>query len=187
MYNHLLPNKMCRNPYIFFMLVMLCLIGLSKRRSAETDLIILSYIFNPKSNRLISLSSISKRRLPLRTIRIPIRFIISNRIQNPLLVLKNAGFDMVSVANNHSMDFLQKGFLDTLTHLDKAGLLYVGGGLNAQEAYRAKSVTLKGKKVKFLAFSRFIPTGDWFAGPNKPGIAQAYDRKARTRCHCSGT
>lgn len=104
---------------------------------------------------------------------------IYNFKSNPesLSGLKNAGFDMVSVANNHSMDFLQKGFLDTLTHLDKAGLLYVGGGLNAQEAYRAKSVNVKGKTVKFLAFSRFIPTGDWFAGKNKPGIAQAYDRK----------
>ncbi|MDR6551308.1 CapA family protein [Paenibacillus qinlingensis] len=104
---------------------------------------------------------------------------IYNFKSNPesLTGLKEAGFDMVSVANNHSMDFLQKGFLDTLTHLDKAGLLYVGGGLNAREAYQAKSVILKGKKVKFLAFSRFIPTGDWFAGPNKPGIAQAYDRK----------
>ncbi|WP_275667949.1 CapA family protein [Paenibacillus oryzisoli] len=104
---------------------------------------------------------------------------IYNFKSNPesLTGLKNAGFDMVSVANNHSMDFLQKGFLDTLTHLNKANLLYVGGGLNAQEAYRAKSVNLKGKSVKFLAFSRFIPTGDWFAGTNKPGIAQAYDRK----------
>ena len=104
---------------------------------------------------------------------------IYNFKSNPesLTGLKRAGFDMVSIANNHSMDFLQKGFLDTLTHLENAGLLYVGGGLNAQEAYRAKTVTLKGKKVKFLAFSRFIPTGDWFAGPNKPGIAQAYDRK----------
>ncbi|KRE90558.1 capsular biosynthesis protein [Paenibacillus sp. Soil766] len=104
---------------------------------------------------------------------------IYNFKSNPesLTGLKNAGFDMVSVANNHSMDFLQKGFLDTLTHLDKAGLLYVGGGLNVQEAYQAKSVNLKGKTVKFLAFSRFIPTGDWFAGKNKPGIAQAYDRK----------
>jgi poly-gamma-glutamate capsule biosynthesis protein CapA/YwtB (metallophosphatase superfamily) len=104
---------------------------------------------------------------------------IYNFKSNPesLTGLKNAGFDMVSVANNHSMDFLQKGFLDTLSHLDKAGLLYVGGGLNAQEAYQAKRVNLKGKTVKFLAFSRFIPTGDWFAGKNKPGIAQAYDRK----------
>lgn len=104
---------------------------------------------------------------------------IYNFKSNPesLTGLKQAGFDMVSVANNHSMDFLQKGFLDTLSNLDKAGLLYVGGGKNAQEAYKAKSISIKGKKVKFLAFSRFIPTGDWFAGQNKPGIAQAYDRK----------
>jgi poly-gamma-glutamate synthesis protein (capsule biosynthesis protein) len=104
---------------------------------------------------------------------------IYNFKSNPesLMGLKNAGFDMVSVANNHSMDFLQKGFLDTLENLDKAELLYVGGGMNVKEAYSAKNVIINGKKVKFLAFSRFIPTGEWFAGVNKPGIAQAYDRK----------
>ncbi|WP_409340483.1 CapA family protein [Paenibacillus sp. MBLB4367] len=104
---------------------------------------------------------------------------IYNFKSNPesLAGLKNAGFDMVSVANNHSMDYLQKGFLDTLDNLDKAELLYVGGGKNSKEAYAAKSVDIKEKKIKFLAFSRFIPTGDWFAGADKPGIAQAYDRK----------
>ncbi|WP_223192571.1 CapA family protein [Paenibacillus sedimenti] len=104
---------------------------------------------------------------------------IYNFKSNPesLIGLKNAGFDMVSVANNHSMDFLQNGFLDTLDNLDNAGLLYVGGGLNVKEAYSAKSVIIKGRKVKFLAFSRFIPTVEWFAGVSKPGVAQAYDKK----------
>lgn len=92
--------------------------------------------------------------------------------------LKNAGFDMVSIANNHVLDFKEKGFLDTLKHLDDAGLKYVGGGRNAKEAYSAKTVEIKGQKIKFLAFSRFIPQTYWFAGNNHPGIAEAYNEKS---------
>lgn len=43
-----------------------------------------------------------------------------------------------------------------------------GGGHNAKEAYSAKSIILKGKGEIPGIFS---PTGDWFAGTNKPGIA----------------
>ncbi|MEC0249109.1 CapA family protein [Paenibacillus chitinolyticus] len=92
--------------------------------------------------------------------------------------LKNAGFDLVSIANNHVLDFGRQGFLDTLNHLKQTGLPYIGGGRNAAEAYKAKTVEIKGAKIKFLAFSRFIPSRDWFAGPDTPGIAQAYDKSA---------
>ncbi|MVO98484.1 CapA family protein [Paenibacillus lutrae] len=92
--------------------------------------------------------------------------------------LKNAGFDLVSIANNHVLDFGRQGFLDTLDNLKQAGLPYVGGGRNSEEAYKAKTVKINGATVKYLAFSRFIPTPDWFAGPDKPGIAQAYDKSA---------
>ncbi|MFS0837571.1 CapA family protein [Paenibacillus sp. 1P03SA] len=92
--------------------------------------------------------------------------------------LKNAGFDLVSIANNHVLDFGRQGFLDTLNHLKQAGLPYIGGGRNAAEAYKAKTVEINGARIKFLAFSRFIPTRDWFAGPDTPGIAQAYDKSA---------
>ncbi|MCR8643868.1 CapA family protein [Paenibacillus sp. N1-5-1-14] len=92
--------------------------------------------------------------------------------------LKNAGFDIVSIANNHVLDFKEPGFLDTLKHLTDAGLKYVGGGRNAEEAYKAQTVEIKGKKIKFLAFSRFIPQTYWFAQKNRPGIAEAYNEKS---------
>ncbi|MCY9514756.1 CapA family protein [Paenibacillus apiarius] len=92
--------------------------------------------------------------------------------------LKNAGFDLVSIANNHTLDFKQKGFLDTLHYLKEYDLPYVGGGMNKEEAYRAHTVTLKGKTVKFLAFSRFIPQTYWFAGKDRPGIAEAYNKSS---------
>ena len=92
--------------------------------------------------------------------------------------IKNAGFDLVTIANNHVLDYKQQGFLDTLQHLEHAGLHYVGGGRNAKEAYAAQVFEIKGQKIKFLAFSRFIPTGEWFAKPNKPGVAEAYNEES---------
>src|SRR3990167_1032379 len=44
--------------------------------------------------------------------------------------LKYAGFDVVSIANNHMWDYGRTAFLDTLTHLASAGIDFVGGGRN---------------------------------------------------------
>ncbi|RJG23964.1 CapA family protein [Paenibacillus thiaminolyticus] len=92
--------------------------------------------------------------------------------------LKNAGFDLVSIANNHTLDFKQKGFLDTLANLEHYELPFMGGGKNGEEAYRAHEVTIKGKRIKFLAFSRFIPQTYWFAADDRPGIAEAYNKSS---------
>lgn len=92
--------------------------------------------------------------------------------------IKNAGFDLVTIANNHVLDYKQQGFMDTLQHLENTGLRYVGGGRNAKEAYAALIFDIKGQKIKILAFSRFIPTGDWFAKSNKPGVAEAYNEES---------
>lgn len=92
--------------------------------------------------------------------------------------LKNAGFNLVTIANNHTLDFKQKGFLDTLKYLEQYDIPYVGGGRNKEEAYRAHAVKIKGKTIKFLAFSRFIPQTYWFAGKDRPGIAEAYHKSS---------
>lgn len=91
--------------------------------------------------------------------------------------LKNAGFDIVSVANNHVLDFGTQGLLDTLKHLEQNGLKYVGAGKDSKEAYRAETIEIRGTTIKFLAFTRFMPTIDWPAGKNKPGVASAYEEK----------
>jgi len=90
--------------------------------------------------------------------------------------IKNAGFDLVSIANNHVLDYKQQGFLDTLQHLEQTGLRYVGGGRNKERAYAAQIFEIKGQKIKILAFSRFIPTVEWFAQTGQPGVAEAYHK-----------
>ncbi|MDR0448729.1 MAG: CapA family protein [Treponema sp.] len=49
-------------------------------------------------------------------------------------VLKNAGFDAVLMANNHSFDYGITGFLDTLDHLEQAGIAVLGAGRNIHAA-----------------------------------------------------
>jgi poly-gamma-glutamate capsule biosynthesis protein CapA/YwtB (metallophosphatase superfamily) len=89
--------------------------------------------------------------------------------------LKNAGFQLVSLANNHTLDYQTQGFKDTIANLKKYKLDYVGGGLNAAEAYAAKTYQIKGKTVKMLAFSRVLPDYGWVATVKKPGLANGYD------------
>jgi len=101
---------------------------------------------------------------------------------SPLLLegLKSSGVDMVSLANNHTLDYGQQGLLDTLSQLEKAGIEQIGGGKNKEEAYSEKIVEIKGQKVAFLAFSRVLPSVSWYARDNKPGLASGYqvDRAA---------
>ncbi|WP_134702729.1 CapA family protein [Ammoniphilus sp. YIM 78166] len=88
--------------------------------------------------------------------------------------VKNAGFDMVSLGNNHALDYGKEGFLDTLKYLKEQDLKFIGAGINLEEAFRAEKVEINGKTIKFMAFSRFLPSTTWYAQKNRPGMASAY-------------
>lgn len=64
-------------------------------------------------------------------------------------VMRQAGFDVMSVANNHSFDFGQTGFEDTMTHLNNAGVKTVGK--KGEIVY----MDVNGVPVAFIAFSYF--------------------------------
>ena len=51
-----------------------------------------------------------------------------------LKALKGIGFNVATVANNHSYDYGMTGFLDTLRNLRKVGISYVGGGKDSKSA-----------------------------------------------------
>lgn len=86
-------------------------------------------------------------------------------------VLKRAGIDAVALANNHTMDLGYSGLLDTIKHLDAAGVAWAGGGKDIDEARRPAILEKDGVRVAFLAYtSTFIP-GTSPAGPGKPGMA----------------
>jgi poly-gamma-glutamate capsule biosynthesis protein CapA/YwtB (metallophosphatase superfamily) len=84
--------------------------------------------------------------------------------------LKNAGFNVVSFAGNHCMDWGQEAFFDTLDALRKERISVVGVGKNIEEARRPAIIESKGNKIAFLAYNTILPMGYW-AEPNRPGCA----------------
>jgi poly-gamma-glutamate synthesis protein (capsule biosynthesis protein) len=87
-----------------------------------------------------------------------------------LPVLKKAGFDIFSVANNHSFNWGEAAFADNLRLLSGAGMNYVGGGLSGTEAYQEKVINIDGIKIAFLAFSDF-KAGGLISTSTRPGMA----------------
>ncbi len=85
--------------------------------------------------------------------------------------LVESGFDAVSLANNHTLDFEEQGLLDTLTHLDAAGIQHAGAGRNLDEARRPALLTPgpDRPRVALVAFTDNEPS--FAAGPNRPGTA----------------
>src|SRR3989344_2817624 len=73
---------------------------------------------------------------------------------NPIVLeaLKNAGFDIVSFANNHVGDWNMSAFEDTLARLDVNGILKTGTGLNKEDASNPTIIEKNGIKFGFLGF-----------------------------------
>ena len=66
-------------------------------------------------------------------------------------ILQTMGVDIVGLANNHAYDYGQQAFLDTMTALDDAGVVYVGGGRNIEEAsHPVYYITDNGMKIAFI-------------------------------------
>src|SRR6266699_1426582 len=71
--------------------------------------------------------------------------------------LLSAGFDLVSVANNHSGDYGKAAFLDELLTLPAHGLTPLGGGRNKQQAHTPRFKTVRGTTIAFLAYDEIDP------------------------------
>ena len=93
-------------------------------------------------------------------------------------ILQEIGTDVVSIANNHILDFGQDAFLDTLETLENAAIDYVGGGRNLEEASSPVIQTINGQSFAIFAATRVSPSADWYAGKQHPGVFQTYDAKA---------
>lgn len=90
-----------------------------------------------------------------------------------LAVLKGR-FDALAVSNNHSGDYGQAAFLETLGHLKQAGIASFGGGANLEAAHAPLWIEKKGLRVAVLGYNEFKPRA-FEAGPHWPGIAWSED------------
>ncbi len=66
-------------------------------------------------------------------------------------VLKDVGYDVLSVANNHILDYDSDALLDTLKALREQGIDPVGGGKDLDDASRWVTKDIKGQKIAFIA------------------------------------
>ncbi len=84
--------------------------------------------------------------------------------------LTYAGFDILSLANNHTGDYGDEALLDTLAYLEEAGILAVGAGETITSAHRLQVIESNGLRVGFLAYNEIPPR--WFAAKgDSPGSA----------------
>lgn len=88
--------------------------------------------------------------------------------------LKNAGFNVVSLANNHTLDYGADGLVDTIQALDNVGIAHTGAGANVQEARRPVILTAAGKRIAILAYSLTLPE-NFYAGQKTAGTAFGHE------------
>jgi poly-gamma-glutamate capsule biosynthesis protein CapA/YwtB (metallophosphatase superfamily) len=96
--------------------------------------------------------------------------------------LADAGVDVVSVANNHVLDYGSEVFAETLDLLDRAHVAHAGGGASEEGAHQATVVVAQGMRVAFLGYVKVMAEGkggagfdthSWEAKGSAPGIAWA--------------
>ncbi len=89
-------------------------------------------------------------------------------------VLTAAGIDVVTLANNHILDFGPAGLDTTRTLLEEAGIAHAGTGADRGAAHRHVLVERAGRRVAVLAYNHVFPEEFW-AGPGRVGTAHADD------------
>jgi poly-gamma-glutamate synthesis protein (capsule biosynthesis protein) len=86
------------------------------------------------------------------------------------------GVDVVSLANNHGMDFGERGLTDTLAAADAVGMPLVGAGVDADEAFAPWTTTVGDHRVAVLGATQVLDNAfesSWTADADSPGLASA--------------
>ena len=104
-----------------------------------------------------------------------------NMFQAPPEAIKGvvyAGFDVVSLANNHALDYHHAGMLETMRLLAEHKIDWVGAGKNIHEARAPLIREINGVKVGFLAYTEmwFVHAREpisWEGTEDEPGVAPA--------------
>ena len=105
-------------------------------------------------------------------------------------VLNELGADIVTLANNHMLDFGRGPLTETLELLDREGISHVGAGENLEEAKRLQTFREGDKTIGILGATRVIPEYSWTASSHSSGLFSTYDptllleeiKKAKESC-----
>ena len=81
--------------------------------------------------------------------------------------LRDAGFDVLDLANNHLGDFGDRALVQTVRRLRDGGLRTFGAGRNPRRAWQPAVVERSGVRFGFLGFNAIGETPE--VGPGQPG------------------
>jgi poly-gamma-glutamate capsule biosynthesis protein CapA/YwtB (metallophosphatase superfamily) len=91
--------------------------------------------------------------------------------------LKTGGFNLISLANNHMMDYYAEGMFDTMDILEENGILYSGTGINLEAARKPAIIEIDGNSFGLLSYSDMVnyvyagnPNISYRATDDKSGI-----------------
>ena len=140
----------------------------------------------PESPQLAAVSSLLREadiafgnlEAPVSTRGAPVEKWINMRMPPELLAdVQGLGFDIVTLANNHMLDFGEVALSDTLAHMDAAGLKHVGAGKDLDQAWRAEVMPADGLKVAFLGAASTLGVQS-AATRERPGVAPIHASEA---------
>ncbi len=82
--------------------------------------------------------------------------------------LKSPGFNVVSLANNHALDYEYEALLEMARRLDRAGISHSGAGADFRQASQPALIRAGGLTIGFIAFTDSEP--EWEATDRDPGV-----------------
>lgn len=85
-------------------------------------------------------------------------------------ILADAGYDVMSFASNHSLDYSEVALMDTLNLMRENNVEIIGAGKDIEEARRPAIFKILDTRVGFLAYCSVVPHG-FEAGEKKAGVA----------------
>lgn len=93
-------------------------------------------------------------------------------------IFTELGIDLVTLANNHTLDYGRDCLQETFETLNRHKIDYIGAGTDISRASEFKIYTIKGIRIGFLAASRVIPDYSWNASASQSGLFTTYDPAA---------
>lgn len=105
------------------------------------------------------------------------------------------GYDVLSVANNHSLDMGEEGLIETMKYLDSKHIVSVGAAYNVKDFNTSKIIEKNGIKIGFIAYTyslnQFLPPADkpWLVNYlplNTPSCAIETIKQQAINCKAAG-
>ncbi len=98
-------------------------------------------------------------------------FVFASSSENAITVLKKLQIDIVSLGNNHAMDYQVDGLRDTISILRANGISIVGAGENSDESYAPARRVMKENRIAIFGASDVTEYNYPFSDKKKPGVA----------------